>query len=132
VKVVLDASAAMEIVAERGRARQFLEEIDRSDSVLAPDLFVAEVVNAVWKHHHFEGLSVTSANQQIELAVELVDEIVASRELFREAFLLARNAKRPANDMFYLALVRRQDAVLLTSDAALKKEAQRLGVQVLV
>ena len=46
MKVVLDASAAMEIVAERGRARQFLEEIDRSDSVLAPDLFVAEVVNA--------------------------------------------------------------------------------------
>jgi predicted nucleic acid-binding protein len=131
VKAVLDASAAIEIVAERGRAKQFLDEIERSDAVIAPDLFVPEVVNAVWKHHHFEGLSVIAASQQMELAIELVDEMVPSCELFRDAFLLARNAKRPAYDMFYLALARRQDAVLLTSDTALKKEAVRLGIQVI-
>jgi len=131
VKVVLDASAALEIVGERARSKLFLEEIDRSDAVIAPDLFVPEVVNAVWKHHHFQALSVTAASQQIDVAIELVDEIVASMELFHEAFLLARTAKRPAYDMFYLALARRQDAILLTSDSSLKKEATRLGIQVI-
>ncbi len=130
MKAVLDASAAIEIVAERGRAKQFLDEIERLDTVIAPDLFIPEVVNAVWKQHHFEGLSVIAASQQIELAVELVDVMVPSSELFRDAFVLARNAKRPAYDMFYLALARQQDALLLSSDAALKKEAVRLGIQV--
>jgi predicted nucleic acid-binding protein len=131
VKVILDASAALEIVAERARSKLFLDEIDRCDAVIAPDLCVAEVVNAVWKHHHFEGLSVTAASQQIDLAVELVDELVASIELFHEAFLLARTARRPAYDMFYLALARRRDAILLTSDSSLKREAARLGIQVI-
>jgi predicted nucleic acid-binding protein len=47
-----------------------------------------------------------------------------------EAFLLARTARRSAYDMFYLALARREDAVYLTTDAALRKEAERQGVRV--
>jgi predicted nucleic acid-binding protein len=37
---------------------------------------------------------------------------------------------RAAYDMFYLALALREDAVLLTLDATLKKEARRAGVRV--
>jgi rRNA-processing protein FCF1 len=32
--------------------------------------------------------------------------------------------------MFYLALARREDAILLTLDGALKKEARRAGIKV--
>jgi predicted nucleic acid-binding protein len=31
--------------------------------------------------------------------------------------------------MFYLALARREDAIFLTTDAALKKEAERQGIR---
>jgi predicted nucleic acid-binding protein len=33
--------------------------------------------------------------------------------------------------MFYLALARREDAAFLTTDSALKKEAERQGIRVL-
>ena len=73
-----------------------------------------------------------SARKEMSLSARPVTATVdVTCELFRDAFLLARNAKRPAYDMFYLALARRQDAVLLTSDTALKKEAVRLGIQVI-
>jgi predicted nucleic acid-binding protein len=60
-----------------------------------------------------------------------VDAFVPSRDLYREAFFLARTAKRSAYDMFYLALARREDAALLTTDKALGKEAERQGVTLL-
>ncbi|MGD0618897.1 MAG: type II toxin-antitoxin system VapC family toxin [Bryobacteraceae bacterium] len=59
-----------------------------------------------------------------------MDAFVPSIAIHSEAFLLARTARRPAYDMFYLALARREDAVLLTTDATLRKEAERQGVRV--
>jgi len=56
---------------------------------------------------------------------------VPSQELYREAFALSRAQQtRSAYDMFYLALALRENAVLLTLDATLKKEAKRAGVRV--
>jgi predicted nucleic acid-binding protein len=56
---------------------------------------------------------------------------VPSQELYREAFALTRaQQSRAAYDMFYLALARREDAVLLTLDSTLKKEARRAGIRV--
>ena len=129
--LVLDASAALAIVGERGRGREFHREAQKADLVIAPDLFVPEIVNAVWKYHQFESLSISSCNQQIELALAIVETLIPCKELHREAFLMARDAKKPAYDMFYLALARREDAVLLTSDGALRKEAERQGIQVI-
>lgn len=59
-----------------------------------------------------------------------MDSLVPSREIYGEAFLLARTTRRPAYDMFYLALARREDAALLTADAGLRKEAERQGIRV--
>lgn len=54
-----------------------------------------------------------------------------SQEIYREAFALTRaQQSRAAYDMFYLALARRENAVLLTLDATLKKEAERAGIRV--
>jgi hypothetical protein len=57
-----------------------------------------------------------------------VDALIASKEIYAEAFLLTRLARRPAYYMFYLALARREDAVFVTCDASLKKEAARQGL----
>jgi predicted nucleic acid-binding protein len=130
VKIVLDASAAVDIVAQRGRGSHFLDDLDRSDAVIAPDLIVSELANACWKEHRFSGLSVSAAQMQLDLALELIEEFVPAIELYRRAFELARNARRPAYDMFYVALALRDRAVLMTSDPAVKKEAERQGAQV--
>ena len=131
MRLVLDACAALEVVLKRSRAGDFMRAIQEADTVMAPELLVPEVVNAIWKYHQFDRLDLNTCNQALELAIELADDLVSCRDLWREAFLLARKNRRPAYDMFYIALARREDAAILTMDKALRKEAERYGVQVI-
>jgi predicted nucleic acid-binding protein len=130
VRAVLDASAAIEIVVERAQAARLGRILEEADLVLAPDLFIPEVVNAMWKYHRFERWNLAVCDRTLEAALGLVDVLVPSRELYGEAFLLARTTRRPAYDMFYVALARREDATLLTTDAQLRKEAELQGIRV--
>lgn len=131
MRLVLDASAAIEVAMSRGKAAKFAQVLEEADEVLAPDLFVPEVVNTLWKYHQFEDLSQSACERALSHALSLVDAFVPCSDLYREAFLLARTARRSAYDMFYLALARREDAALLTTDKALGKEAEGQGVIVL-
>jgi len=38
--------------------------------------------------------------------------------------------RRPAYDMFYLALAKREDAAFLTADTSMRKEAARLSIRI--
>jgi len=89
------------------------------------------VFNTIWKYHQFEHLNIDVCDRALEFAFGLIDLLVPGKELYREAFLLARAARQATYDMFYVALARREDAAFLTLDAALKKEAGRQGVRVL-
>ena len=93
MRVVLDASAAIEIVLQRREAARLGAIIEDADVVLASELFVAE----------FEQLGLAVCNPALEAALGLVDATVPSKELAGEAFLLARTTHRPAYGMFYLA-----------------------------
>ena len=130
MRLVLDTSAAIEVALNRGKAANFTQLLEEADETLAPDLFVSDVVNTVWKYHNFESLNLSDCDRALELALGLVDTLVPGKELYREAFLLARTARQPAYDMFYLALARREDATFITLDKALRKEAERQGIQV--
>lgn len=131
MRLVLDASAAVAVIFNRPGSRHLEEALEAADLVLAPDLLVPELVNAIWKYHRFEGLSIDVCDRALGRAVSMADILVPSKELARAAFLLARTTARSAYDMFYLALAQREDASLLTLDASLRKEAQRQGVSVL-
>lgn len=54
MRAVLDASAAIEIVVQRSQAARLRGIVEEADVVLAPDLFVPEVVNTTWKYCRFE------------------------------------------------------------------------------
>jgi len=134
VKVVLDANCAIEIALNKKESERLKVLLDESDQVFAPDLLVPEFVNTLWKYHQFEQLSVELCDQALTRMLDLVDTLVPSRELYREAFALSRAQKTRAAvvsacDMFYLALALRENATLLTLDTTLKKEARRAGVR---
>jgi predicted nucleic acid-binding protein len=129
VRIVLDASAAVEVALDAKRAAQLGAILAESEEVLAPELLLAEIVNSIWKYHEFQQLELTTCVRALDFAVGLVDTLVASKELYREAFLLSRTTRRPAYDMFYLALAKREDAALLTLDNALRKESVRQGIR---
>ncbi len=130
MRVVLDASAAVEIALNRGNAAPLSAVLDQAEQTLAPDLLFPEVVNAIWKEHQMGGLSLSICDEALSILPGLVDTVVSSQDIYRQAFLLSRTARRPAYDMFYLALARREDGALLTLDAALKKAALREGIRV--
>jgi len=127
VKLVLDASAALAIAAEKADSGLWAL-LDDAEEVLAPDLFVAEATNGVWKYHEFSGISPATADERLEIAIGFVDTWIPCRDLYREALALASVARRPSYDMFYLALARREGAQLLTLDKALRKEASKRGI----
>jgi len=128
---VLDANAAVEVALEGKAAGPLSAMLSQSEEVIAPELLIQEVVNAVWKYHQFAEFDLGKCEKILELAVGLVDRLISHREIYREAFALSRAQKtRTAYDMFYLALARREDAVLLTLDGTLKKEARRAGIRV--
>ncbi len=129
MRIVLDASAAVEVALDGKRAAQLDAVLAESEEVLAPELLLAELVNSIWKYHEFHQLELTTCVRALDFAVGLVDTLVSNKELYREAFLLSRTTRKPAYDMFYLALARREDATLMTLDNALRKEALRQGLR---
>jgi predicted nucleic acid-binding protein len=129
--VVLDAGAAVRIALNRNPLPDHREAIAEADVVLAPELIVSEVTNAIWKYHQFEKLEIETCRQVLELTLKLVDTLVSGKDLYREAFLLARSSRLPAYGMFYLALARRDDATLVTADRVPRREAARHGVRVI-
>ena len=120
----------MELALNRSRASTIRRQIESVELVLAPDLLIPECVNAVWKEHRFSGLSLTVCDEVLAVLPALIDVLVPSLDLHREAFHLSRVSRRPAYDMFYLVLAKREDAVLISLDASLRKEAVRQGIRV--
>ena len=131
MKVVLDASCALEIALNKRDADHLRDLLEQSAEALAPDLLIPEFVNGLWKLHQLSDLDLEMCDQALDILPDLVNVLVSSAELSREAFALSRTQKtRAAYDMFYLALALRENAILLTLDGTLKKEARRVGIRV--
>ena len=131
MKAVLDTNCALEIAFNKTDAVRLKTLLDECDAALAPDLIIPEFVNALWQLHRLSHVSLSLCQEAGELLFDLVGTFVPSQEIYREAFALARAQKtRAAYDMFYLALALREDAVPLTLDGTLKREAKRAGVRV--
>lgn len=129
MRVVLDASAAVRVARQSEGYEPFEAFLHKADSIETPEIFIAETSNAMWKYFKAGYLSRQSAEDSLEAALRLVDEIIPMRPLVREAFSLAATGQRSTYDMFYLALARRNDAVLLTADQGLARFAESHDVK---
>jgi predicted nucleic acid-binding protein len=128
--VVLDASAAVEIVLQREGAEQLGDVLRQADWVIAPTLFISEVTNVFWKYQNILDYPYASCEKSIEQAIALPDDYLNEIDLYREAFNMACKLNHPVYDMLYLILARRNSAVLLTMDKKLKGAALKSGVEV--
>lgn len=129
--VVLDASAAVEVVLGMADASKFREVLMRSDVVLAPNTFASEVCNVFWKYHVFSDLSSELCQQHIENCLVLVDDLVDTAAMCREVFNESAKHTHPVYDVFYLVLARRQGAAIITKDKKMRKLAEQMGVNTL-
>src|SRR5664280_2252658 len=107
---VLDASAAVAIAMNLPESAKFQSNIGSSDIIIAPDLFVAEVSNSLWKYVKAGVLDLEQGDCALERAVGLVDTFEPSLVLYREAYALSVDHLHPVYDALYLVLARRHNA----------------------
>ncbi|MEB3271966.1 MAG: type II toxin-antitoxin system VapC family toxin [Synechococcus sp.] len=124
---VLDASAAIRVITGDPMATQWLDQLQQAPLVLAPELMLSEVANTLWKLQRGDNLNGLAAHTLLADARDLVDQIEPDRQLQVQALALACHLDHPVHDCLYLALARREAALLLTADQHL----QRLAATVL-
>jgi len=129
VILVLDTSAAVEIVLQRDSAQRLAEIVRRADWVIAPTLFIAEVNNVFWKYQKFVDYPYPDCERDIEQTIALPDQYINEIDLYREAFKLGCTLDHPIYDMLYVVLARRNSARLLTMDKKLILVAHKAGVE---
>jgi predicted nucleic acid-binding protein len=115
------------IIEGSPQAAAFQQAVLDAELVLAPELMLTEVSNALWRLQRAGQLQVESLQQCLSRAGALVDHIEPDRHLQVEALALACHFDHPVYDCLYLALARREAAILLTDDQRL----QRLAATVL-
>ena len=103
MKLVLDASAAISAVLARPTAAAILETIGGSASVvIAPDLYVSEVANALWKYVVAGEIDGDEAAESLDAALALVDRFVPAADLAQEALREAAARRHPVHDLCYV------------------------------
>jgi Predicted nucleic acid-binding protein, contains PIN domain len=96
--LVLDASAVVRIIEGAEQAANFQEAVFNADLVLAPELMLTEVANALWRLQRAGQLAADGLQQRLSLASELVDVIEPDRHLQVEALALACHFDHPVYD----------------------------------
>lgn len=128
--IVIDTSAAVDLVLHPSEREKEADLLAVAKWVLAPSLFISEVANVFWKYHWFNKLPQEEAERDVNLALELPDSFADDQELYTEAFAMACRTGHPVYDMLYLVLARRNNALLMTRDRALKRLAAKHDVRV--
>ena len=116
---VLDASAALRLITQDPAAEDLARQVEQMALVLAPELMLTEVANALWKLQRAGGLDGIDPQLLLADARDLVDQIEPDRTLQVEALALACHLNHPVYDCLYLALARREAAILLSTDQRL-------------
>ncbi len=128
--VVLDTSAAVEVVLQCESSENFVQILTKADLVLAPTLLITEATNVFWKYQKFSDYPYDDCKKAIDDIIALVDEYVNEADLYREAFNIGCMLDHPIYDMIYLVLARRNNAILLTMDKKLIAAGDKAGVRV--
>ena len=126
---ILDASAAVRIALGEAASAELADAVAEAEFVTAPDLFVSEVSNTMWKYVEGGFIVHEHAHELLDEIVGLVDEFVPAHELCHDALSLSVGVRHPVYDAFYVVLARRLEASLATSDKRLAALATAHGLE---
>jgi predicted nucleic acid-binding protein len=127
---VIDVSAAIEIILQKDKKVRFDSKIKEASWVIAPDLYVSELSNVLWKYYKAKVIMHADCIQYVEDGINLIDDFADGRELWKEALGEGIKNDHSVYDMYYSVLARRNDAVLITNDRSLAKMCKKLKIEV--
>ncbi len=115
--LVVDASVACKWLIEEDDSVEAAPLLARGEPLVAPDLIIPEVCNAMWKKLRGGQATPAQAKAAVEGLAGLFDDLVASVRLAVRAFAIAETLRHPVTDCFYLAVAEQVDTRLITADA---------------
>lgn len=127
--IVLDVSAAIQIVLKKERKKYFDEIYKGSSWVIAPNLYIAELTNVLWKYNKAGILEHDESQQYIEDGINIVDTYFNEKDLWKEVLRESINNEHSSYDMFYAVLARRNDATLVSNDKQLLRICDNMKIQ---
>jgi predicted nucleic acid-binding protein len=118
-KRVVDASVAVKWLVEEPLSDQALGVLGGSDELVAPDLFLAEIGNILWKKVRAGLLTPAMATERFTNLKEMGVTLVPGSGLSDRALALALETGRTMYDALYLALAEAEDCQFITADERL-------------
>ncbi len=119
MSLVIDASIACKWFIDEEDSPQAQMILDGDQILLAPDLIVPEVCNAVWKKVRAGQFTSAQATGVMEELPRFFDDIFPCHLLGARSLAIAETLDHPVYDCFYLALAELNDARVVTADARL-------------
>jgi len=131
MKSVLDVSAAFEVITQSKFSQKFVDQLQRAEYILAPELYFSEATNTAWKYHRFTGIDETISLMMAKNAIQLVGAFFPLHSLWLDAFQIACKYSHPAYDCFYLALAQQENASLMSLDKRMISLAKELNIPII-
>jgi predicted nucleic acid-binding protein len=130
---VVDTSAFVRLFIPDGPSPLELEEllagVERGeDSVIAPQLLLAEAANVLNKKRQLGVLSAEECQELVGLFCRMPIRYYPHQELLPDALSLADEHELTVYDALFLALAARHQAHLITADEKLGSTAESMGL----
>ena len=127
--IVLDTSAAIDVVLNTDGAEKYRTKIKEADAVIAPEIYIAEISNVAWKYRKLADFTHEECLSLADNGINLVDAYIPVIEIWKESLREAMINDHPVYDCLFVVCARRNDGILLTKDAKLKQLCDELEVQ---
>jgi predicted nucleic acid-binding protein len=116
MKLVVDASVALRWYVDSPLSDVAAALLELDQPLIAPDLVVSEITNAVWKLVRAGHLSEEHGLRIVNTAPSAFSTLVDSSRLCGRAFKLAVTLDHPVYDCLYLALAELEQCRLVAAD----------------
>jgi predicted nucleic acid-binding protein len=130
--LVIDANVGLKWFIEEPRSPAARKILDKGASFIAPDIFIPEICNVVWKKVKNQEITAEQGQAIVSNVPMVLDHIVPSSEVAKRAFALAVQFNHPVYECLYLALAERESISLVTDDVKLVTVAKKARLARLV
>ena len=117
--LVIDASVAVKWFLDEPGDREARALVEGSEALMAPELIVAEVLNAIWKRLLRGEADIRQGPRVAAALPKVLAQIRSLAPLATRTLELAAELRHPVYDCFYLALAEERSAKLVTADRRL-------------